>query len=235
MPFDFSAFRVSPCEKPASSNKFNNFLQAVQEGMNAMPPANLIGFPSDATKYLNGAGGWATPITDMALVVVKSTPTAVNSTTATDLFGGAFQIPAGRMSPTSAIRFWATGDFNSVVNSRAIRLAVTLGGQTLWDSANSTAIPLGGSPMGWQIEGVIQNQASLSIQLASGTFDMNDASSPSTGTGKLSNNLGVLYGVWTSVPTSVNMAGSQTLSLTLTLAGTGPTMTCKTARMEVTA
>lgn len=238
MPFDFSAYRVSPGEKPASSNKFNNFLQSVQDGMNAMPPANLIGFPSDATKFLNGAGSWVTPITDMAFAAVKSSPTAVSTTTATDLFAGAFQIPAARMSATSAIKIWAIGDYNPGGTARTIRLALSLGGQTIWDSAASASMPASGSAFGWEFSARIQNLGSLSLQLASGKFDSNNSASPATGTGKLdgpANFSEAMYGFFTGVQTTVNMAGQQTLALTLTLSGTGPTMTCKAARMEVTA
>jgi len=236
VPFDFSSYQVAPGEKPASSAKFNNFLTAVQAGMNAMPIANLIGYPADANKFLNGGGGWTTPITDMAAVFVKATPTAVTGTTATDLFGNQFTIPAGRMGPNSAIRIWAMGDYNPGGTARTIRLALSLGAQTLWDSGASDNMPSAGSAFGWEFSAVVQNLGSLSAQLASGFFDTNNSANPATGLGKLSGTWPeAMFGFWTGVQTSVNTAGAQTLKLTLTISGTNPTMTCKAARVEVTA
>jgi hypothetical protein len=236
VPFDFSSYQVAPGEKPASSAKFNNFLNAVQAGMNAMPPANILGYPADAQKFLNGGGGWTTPITDMAAVFVKATPTAVTGTTATDLFGNAFTIPAGRMGPNSAIKVWATGDYNPGGTARTIRLALALGAQTIWDSGASDPMPSSGSAFGWEFSAVIQNLGSLSAQLASGFFDTNNSANPATGLGKLSGSWAeTMYGFFTGVQTSVNMAGGQTLKLIVTISGVAPTMTCKAARVEVTA
>ena len=236
MPFDFSSYQVAPGEKPASSAKFNNFLNAVQAGMNAMPIANLQGFPADANKFLNGAGGWTTPITDMAQVFVKASPTAVTGTTATDLFGNSFTIPAGRMSANSALKIWATGDYAPSGTARTIRLALTLGAQTVWDSAASANMPASGSAFGWEFVCIIQNLGALNSQLCSGKFDSNNSASPATGTGKLGDTWPeAMYAFFTGVPTTVNMAGGQSLKLTLTHGGTGPTMTCRAARLEVTA
>ena len=238
MPFDFSSYQVAPGEKPASSAKFNNFLNAVQAGMNAMPIANLQGYPADANKFLNGGGAWTTPITDMAQVFIKAAPTAVTGATPTDLFGNAFNISAGRMTANSALRIWAMGDYTPLSNARTMRLALTLGGATIWDSV-SGAMPGSGGAFGWEFNALIQNLGSLSSQLCSGVFEMNNAASPATGTGKIALNADgwppVAYAMFTGVQTNVNTAGGQSVKLTLTHGGTGPTMTCKAARLEVTA
>lgn len=238
MPFDFSSYQVAAGEKPASSAKFNNFLQAVQAGMNAFPAANIVGFPSDAGRFLNGAGGWSIPITDMAAIYVKTSSTEiVNNASALDLFGDAITIAAGKMGPNSAIKIWAGGEYlNNVNTTRNLRLALQLGPSTLWDSGASDNTQQNNNKCAWHFQAVIQNLGSVASQTGSGLFEMSTPSLPAVGLGKLNNAIS-LYGAFSDVVTAVNMAGSQPLKLIAqhNSAATLLSIKCIYARVEVTA
>lgn len=69
MPSDFSAWKTTPGET-SSSAKFDGFVQAVQDAINgittaAVSPAQITGYPSDATKFLSGVGTWVAPLTEI--------------------------------------------------------------------------------------------------------------------------------------------------------------------------
>ena len=67
MTVDLSSYKVNPSEL-SSSTKFDNMVQAVQDALNALPPSQITGYPSDASKFLRGDGTWATVATTQALV-----------------------------------------------------------------------------------------------------------------------------------------------------------------------
>jgi hypothetical protein len=241
MPFDFSPYLVGPGEKPASSSKFNNFLTAVQAGMNAMPPANLVGFPSDASKFLNGAGGWSTPVTDMAAVYTKVTPfEIVNNATLLDLLQGQISIAAGKLGPNAAIKIFAGGEyFNNNSNTIRLRIVLGLGSQTVWDSGQSDTINQNGTPSdrrAWHFHAVIQALGSTAQQSGSGLFVMNTPSAAAAGYGKLNSAIG-LIGAFENANTTVNMTGSQPLTLQAqhSNAQTTISITLRYCRVEVTA
>jgi len=216
MPFDFSASRVAPGEKPASSTKQNNMIQSFQDAVNAMPPANLVGYPADGAKFLNGAGGWSTPVTDMKAVYVKTTPfELVNNGTMLDLFQNSIFIPAGMLGPSAAIKIWCGGEYynNDGSTAHKLRIVLSLGPATVWDSGMSDNISVNGvstDRRGWHFSAVIQALGSTSSQRASGLFSMNTPSAAAAGAGKLNNAIG-LIGPFEGAQTGVNMAGQQAL------------------------
>ena len=58
MTVDLSSYKVAASEL-SSSTKFDNLVQAVQDALNALPPSQITGYPSDVAKYLRGDGSWA--------------------------------------------------------------------------------------------------------------------------------------------------------------------------------
>lgn len=65
MSLDLSSYKVGTNET-SSSTKFDNALQAIQDYVNGllsspMAASAISGYPSDATKFLNGNGGWTAP------------------------------------------------------------------------------------------------------------------------------------------------------------------------------
>lgn len=245
MPFDFSAFRVSPGEKPASSTKFNNFLQAVQDGMNAVPGQNMIGFPSDATKFLDGSGGWTAPPTDMVQVLTATTPTADFQGGPNDLFS--FTIPAGKMGPNAALKFWADGELlNFDTAGRTLRLQLYLGPQLIWDSAPSDGIgkaSAAGNRRAWRCNGIVQSTgggAASTAQRTDGLFEANTQNnSPPVGRGAINqiNTSDGLWGPFIGAATTVNMTGSQVFRLAASLSAVNANLIINRlyARVEVTA
>lgn len=57
MPVDLTSYKVANLEL-SSATKFDNYVQAVQDALNALPPAQITGYPADATKFLRGDGSW---------------------------------------------------------------------------------------------------------------------------------------------------------------------------------
>lgn len=240
MPFDFSTYQVAPGEKPASSSKYNAFLDAAEAAMNAMPPANLVGFPSDVTKFLNGAGGWSSPPTDLVVKYVKTAQTdVVNTVAATDLFGGAFTIEPGKLSADGSIKVYASGDYlNDSGSSRTIRLQLALGATTIWDATSDPiADPGAATRRAWWFELVIQAMASTSAQQSGGEFFIGDATTAAAvGTGQITAaNLNQIA-PYKAIASALNMSGSQPLTLKVThaFAATTISMRCAMARVEVT-
>jgi hypothetical protein len=236
VPFDFSSFQVAPGEKPASSAKFNNFLNAVQAGMNAMPAANIVGFPADANKFLNGAGGWATPITDMAQVFTFG-PGSDLQGALQDLFS--VSIPAGRMGPNAAIRIAAAGEYlNNDTAGRTLRIVLVLGSQTIWD-VTSPGTGTAASRRNWSFEALIQANGSVSAQQSMGMFELSGQNSPATGMGALQqySQNAAIEGNFLGVATTVNMAGGQTLKLQAAHSSSQTSVLIRRvlARVEVTA
>ena len=92
MTVSLAPYRVRAGEKPLASTKQNNMITAVQGAFNApLAASQIVGYPGDATKYLDGAGHWSIPGLGPTAVppvsYVKTTTTdVVNTMTATDLF-----------------------------------------------------------------------------------------------------------------------------------------------------
>jgi hypothetical protein len=241
MPFDFSSYRVQSGEKPASSAKFNNFLAAVQAALNDFPAANLHGFPADASKFLDGSGNWSIPVTGMAAVYTKTTPTdVVNTAVQTDLFGNAFTIGAGKVAAGASIKIWASGDYlnNHVGNNHTIDLGIQLGGVSLYQSGPSDLIGSSANRRSWWFHAVIQAITTAS-QIGGGHFSMGDNNLPTIGTGVIHFADSKLSAPLTMIQGAVNMVGSQTLKLLVTHGQGSPAQTtvsmrCNWARVEVT-
>jgi hypothetical protein len=242
VPIDLSPYFVQPGEKPASSSKQNNMITAIQNGLNAVPPSALGGYPSDATKFLDGSGNWRIPGTDLLQRLVKYTATdVVNTITPTDLFGAVFTIPAGTPN-FGAIKIFAGGDYlNSSGSTAKIRLRLQLGAQTLWEQgATSDSIESAAYRRAWWFQCVIQAMNSTASQQGSGLF-MLSRDTPSAGVGygfitsSVSGSGSFFVAPFLTAATSVNLAGSQTLQLILThsVANASVSMRCPYARVEV--
>jgi hypothetical protein len=246
MPFDFSSFQVAPGEKPASSAKFNNFLNAVQAAVNGMPPANLSGYPGDAAKFLNGAGGWTTPVTDMAQVFTLETPTGdLQGQTLFDLVN--FAIPGGKMGSHAALKLYCGGTYvNGDTVQRTLRTLLTLGGQTIWDQTSEQVAITSANKRAWHLALVIQSAGATgggvsNKQFTSGTFWIGSVSNAATGFGLLAQlNSTPTFGtpiVGPAAGTTVDMTGAQTLRLQGSHSSTNANLTINRlyARLEVTA
>jgi len=61
MPVDLSSYRVAAGEKPASSNKQNNMMAALEAYTDGIPIADLANYPASSSQYLDGSGNWSTP------------------------------------------------------------------------------------------------------------------------------------------------------------------------------
>jgi hypothetical protein len=238
MPFDFSPYRVASGEKPASSTKFNNFLQVVQDGMNAMPPANLLGFPSDASKFLDGAGGWSVPVTDMAAVYLKTTAfDLVNNAALVDLLQGSIIIPASKLGPNAAIKIFAGGSYlNNSGANRQLRVVLALGPQTIWDPSMSDPMTGNTGRRGWHFFACIQAMGSTGVQMTSGYFMINNPGTATVGLGKLNSTVEILA-PFQGAGTTVNMTGSQVLAFSAqhSVAHALCSMKLEYARVEVSA
>jgi hypothetical protein len=243
MPVDLSPYFVTSGEKPASSSKQNNMITAIQNGLNAVPPSALGGYPSDASKFLDGSGNWRTPGTDLLARYVKaSTTDVVNTITATDLFGAAFTVAGGLLPTNGAIKIFAGGDYlNSTGSTTKMRLRFQLGATTLWEQgATSDSIESAAYRRAWWFQAVVQAMGSTAAQQGSGLFMLGrDTPAAAIGVGFITSSVSG-SGSFFSAPfltaaTSVNMASAQTLSLMLThsTANASLSMRCQYARVEV--
>lgn len=61
MSLSLQSFKVSTGEKPASSSKFNNLVQAIEDYVNSLPISSLADYPGDADQYPDGSGNWSVP------------------------------------------------------------------------------------------------------------------------------------------------------------------------------
>ena len=122
--------------------------------------AKLVGYPNDATKYLNGAGSWTSPA---AVTYRKTTAKTVNTTTtATDLLNGEITIAANAIGATGKAVLTAYGDYlqNSGGTTNTWRFQLKLGATTLFDTgAIASALQASATRWPWRIVAEIHNTA----------------------------------------------------------------------------
>lgn len=132
----------------------------------AILASKLAAYPSDATKFLSGAGTWlaVAPVTYR-----KTTAKVVNTTVAaTDLLNAEITVAAAAMGATGLLRFKAWGDYlnNSGGATAQPRFQLLFGGTTFFDSGTTaSAIAADATRRPWEIEVLIQN-ATASSQTA---------------------------------------------------------------------
>lgn len=85
MTVNLQSYKVAAGEKPASSTKQNNMIQATEDALNDIDPAAISGFPNDASQFLDGSGSWSTPaspaVTDWASVAGTFTYSSADAPT----------------------------------------------------------------------------------------------------------------------------------------------------------
>jgi hypothetical protein len=242
MALDLSPYRIAANEKPASAAKQNNMLWVVQGNLNLLPPFQIQGYPADATKYLNGAGGWTSPVVNAALPTLRTKLTqkeVVNTAAKTDLLNGEITIPANSMSAQGAIRFWMNGDYvNNSGNYQTLQLELKLGTTVLWDSGVSGSIYFGATGRAWYCEGLIQALNSTSAQRGGGFFTLGPAKATTIGVGGIGDIGGGYYqqvGHFDTAAGAVPMNAAQafTFSVTHSVAHASLTIRLDYARFEV--
>jgi hypothetical protein len=240
MPLDLSPYRIAANEKPASAAKQNNMLWVVQGNLNLLPPFQIQGYPADATKYLNGTGGWTAPTVNAALPTLRTKLTQkeiVNTLAKTDLLNGEITIPANSMNAQGAIRFWMNGDYiNSTATLQTIQLELKLGTTVLWDSGLSGSIGISATPRAWYCEGLIQALNSTSAQRGGGFFTLGPTKAAITGESGLADvasdqQAGHFDTITGAVP--MNAAQAFTFSVTHSSASASLIMRLDYARFEV--
>jgi hypothetical protein len=243
MPLDLSPYRIAANEKPASAAKQNNMLWVVQGNLNLLPPFQIQGYPADATKYLNGTGGWTAPTVNAALPTLRTKLTqkeVVNTAAKTDLLNGEITIPANSMSAQGAIRFWMNGDYvNNTGTFQTLALELKLGATVLWDSGVSGSISANAlTSRAWYCEGLIQALNSTSAQRGGGFFTLGAAKATTVGIGGLGDVSSAYYqqaGHFDTIAGAVPMNAAQafTFSVTHSVAHASLTIRLDYARFEV--
>jgi hypothetical protein len=243
MPVDLSPYRINPNEKPASATKQDNTLHAIENALNHFPAAQIQGYPSDGTKFLNGAGGWTVPSVPAAgtTVLTKlSQKDVVNTVSWVDLLNGEIIIPANTMSATGAIKFWLNGDYlNNSGAQAAIRLMPQLGGINLWDPGNSDPLNQTPTRRGWYCHGLIQARGSISSQQGGGFFGLSYVVSGVTGAGGVTDPAGagrMLITEFETITSAVPMNANQAFAFLAThsVANANISIRLDFARIEVT-
>jgi hypothetical protein len=244
MTVDLSTYRIAPGEKPASASKQNNLLGALEAALNNFPPAQIVGYPLDYTKYLDGSGAWSAPPVPtippgIPTSYVKTTTTDVVSTAAkTDLLGGAFTIPANQMGASGCAKLVAGGDALINVASSPIILEMKLGATTLWQSIASDQLTASAVRHAWHLTAVIQAMGSTSAQMASGLFVLGPAVAPTVGVGSVNDPYTTSRALLTpflAAASAVAMTSAQALTFSVTHASANAalSMRCLYARLEV--
>lgn len=238
MPFDFSSYQVELDEHPASAGKYNNLIFAVQKGLNAMPIPNLAGYPGDAGKWLNGAGGWSLPTSDLTAIYRKTGVTELKNTLSTvDLFGGELAIAGGRLGVLGSIRIFASGEFkNDTGSSKTVTLSLQLGTTPLWTSPVAS-IGDDVHARSWRLKAVIQAMGLVTAQQGGGTIFFSHSDGTTVGMGAIrASPTQITLGPFLAAATNVNMAATQALVLNATVSAksTDLLMSCVRARVEVT-
>jgi hypothetical protein len=246
MALDLSPYRIAANEKPASAAKQNNMLWVVQGNLNLLPPFQIQGYPADATKYLNGAGGWTAPAVNAALPTLRTKLTqkeVINTLAKTDLLNGEITIPANSMSAQGAIRFWMNGDYvNNTATYQTIQLELKLGTTVLWDSGVSSQIGYGVTSRAWYCEGLIQAMNSTSVQRGGGFFTLGPMKATTVGVGGIGdiggNSAGGSYqhiGHFDTAAGAVPMNATQAFTFSVTHSSASASLTIRLdyARFEV--
>jgi hypothetical protein len=242
MALDLSPYRIAANEKPASAAKQNNMLWVVQGNLNLLPPFQIQGYPADATKYLNGAGGWTSPVVNAALPTLRTKITqkeVVNTLAKTDLLNGEITIPANSMSAQGAIRFWMNGDYiNNTASGQTLTLELKLGATVLWDSGVSGYIATSPTTRAWYCEGLIQALNSTSAQRGGGFFILGPTKTAIVGESGIADVSSGWYqqaGHFDTIAGAVPMNAAQafTFSVTHSSALASLTMRLQYARFEV--
>jgi hypothetical protein len=238
MPVDLSPYRIFGDEKPASSAKQNNTIQAIQDAINSIPASQIAGYPGAANLFLDGSGHWsAPPITNWGITVLsKWTQKVVSTTAKTDLLNGEITIPAGAMSATGVIKCWMGGLFtNPSGAAKTIQLELKLGpDRVIWDSGASDSLGPATPDHAWVFRGTLLAMNSIGVVHGGGYFGLSYPAAATTGRGWL---LDTATSAQTSLfgsfayGTTTNMSLAQALTFSATLSG--GTMTLDYARFEV--
>ena len=61
MSLNLDPYKPANAETPISAAKMRNAFDAIVSHVNALPPANIEGYPGDGSVYLNGAGAFTSP------------------------------------------------------------------------------------------------------------------------------------------------------------------------------
>jgi hypothetical protein len=240
MPVDLSPYQVAGGEKPASSAKQNNTIQAIQDALNSIPPAQIVGYPGSATSYLDGSGHWsAPPITVFPVTVLgKWTQKVVTNPGGVDLLNNEITIPAGAFTAQGAINCWWGGTF--VNNSGAnwtFALELRLGGNLLWQSGQSPSISTHSYSRAWWFRAACQGLSTGNVR-SGGYFGLSAVAAPAIGKGYLSDTYPGISLRWAGTfwqGIAVDMTVAQPLTFAVSMAGSTGTVTMNLdyARVEV--
>jgi hypothetical protein len=245
MTVSLAPYRVSAGEKPLSSVKQNNSIAALEGALNHLPPSQIIGYPGDSAKYLDGSGQWSVPgvgpVGSPPIPYVKTTTTDVVSTTSfADLFGGAFTLPINSLSATGCIRIWAGGDFlNNSGSVRGFSLQLSYAGVVFWQAAVDGQ-GVSTTRKGWHFEAALQALGGSSVY-GSGSFFLSQLTGPFVvGLGSLSfpaNGINrMAFGSFATITNAAIQSAVQPLLLNAAPVFTHPSLSvrCLYARVEVT-
>lgn len=245
MAANLQSYKVAFQEDPASSTKFNNLVQAIEDALNALGDSTKTAFAQGqilAPSQLKQEGAsqgqaviwngtqWA-PANPGGTVYRKVTEKDVTNTTVeTDLLNSEITIPAGVMGVNKMIRATLFGDFLNNTGSRVgPTVRIKLGSTILYGddvgSAGSNGLASSGTRYAWQLTLHILNLGSATSQWMTGWLGFGQVATPTIqGLGVLD---GDLIGSGTSPPNgrfavftlasaaSVDTAQSQLLAVTV--------------------
>lgn len=217
----------------------------------AIAPSKLSGYPSDATKFLSGAGTW---IGAGSTTYRKTTSKQViNTVTETDLLNGEITIAANAMGASSVLRMTAWGDWiqNSGAATAMPRLKVKLGSgpTTVIDTGTGIAASVVNfnQRYGWRVAFEMMNLGATNSQLENFFLSIGLTSNTASGSTLATTGEGV-FGYFASGAglaasggaelfntSALDMTASQALALTVILpsASTSLDMTLKGALVEI--
>ncbi len=183
MTVDLSSYKVIANEL-SSSTKFDNYVQAVQDALNTLPPSQIVGYPGDATKFLRGDGSW---VAGIPLIYDRATGTVDVQTSAVETSIYTKSIAGNDMGTTRSLRLTLMGDYlHNNVAGDTITARVKFGGTTFWDASLGA---LGGTASAirhpWRFVVTIANLAATNSQEISGqvSLALTTDVAPTTGIG----------------------------------------------------
>jgi hypothetical protein len=223
MALDLSADKPS-ADTLADATAIADAFTKIETNVNALPIAQLAGYPADVTKVLHGDGSWAAVA---GTTYRKTTAKAVNTTTAgTDLLNGEITVGAGVLGTTGVLRLTAFGDWlqNSGGAAAAPRFQLVLGGTTIFDTgALAVTFANNASRFGWEINAKIVNTGSASAQASTFNVILTTGNGPSgaitttftvgEGNIEIASGFQTVRGQAANPSTTVNTAASAALAL----------------------
>jgi hypothetical protein len=182
MALDLSADKPS-ADTLADATAIADAFTKIETNVNALPIAQLAGYPADVTKVLHGDGSWTAVA---GTTYRKTTAKAVNTTTAaTDLLNGEITVGAGVLGTTGVLRLTAWGDFlnNSGGSVGPPRFQVQLGGTTMIDTGTGGNVASNTVRRGWRLVVEIMNAGAANSQIANLNAIMSTVSNTAGTTG----------------------------------------------------